>query len=307
MAATDCPQGEYFCPNECSCKIPEPTKGLLIDTMAQPETRLVRVNVNDEFTIREWSVDHNGAKVFEWSVPAEAEVTCAEITGTYDSPDMAYRQVYLKAKTADCRNFFVRTKVTATASTTATATATYDPATMTATMDGTATASMMDPNLYQQWQLVVWPAPDTHVPVMGMLIDCDADTTPRAFSVDAGASITGRTHEWATETGYAWDAPTHQWQCFELVTMNLGAFNTGYVQWQLTAKATTVECVETVPLQRSSHYTGSGPQVEDFVFTVIPSVCPAPPAGCASGLVWDSQGCNCIYPTTCPAPAAGCD
>jgi hypothetical protein len=103
-------------------------------------------------------------------------------------------------------------------------------------------------------EVVVWP---TRQPIhIGKLIELDSVPFVRNISVMGDDNFTVRVYENATETGFAWEKPMHNFTCVELKTSNLGNFTTGYEQWYFTAR--DQDCEETVPLVRSNHSSTPG-------------------------------------------------
>lgn len=124
--------------------------------------------------------------------------------------------------------------------------------------------------------MVVWPERDADF--IGSLYDLDEGD--RTINALGQSQFTVRASEKATETGYAFLEPVHEYECVTLDDDNYGNFVTGYRQLVFTAKDDELKCSETVDLVHSEHSSTPG-VVETIQIFVEKKACPA--ATCPEG------------------------
>lgn len=237
----------------CMCEsLPEPM-GFLIDYSVTPYANLTRVNLGEEFTIREWAIEGQAGE-FEWAM--EGEPKCFMPTFQYADPEGRFMQVSLNASVPDCEDNFFR----------------YQKHTN-KTVNFTVT-------------MKVWP--EREAPVNGDLFDLDVNTS-RALNLVGQQNLTVRVDERATETGFAWHAPVHNYSCMELVETNYGNFTTGYYQYLFHVNDS--DCQEVIPLVHTEHSATPG-MVEDLVISVTKKPCDL--MDCPAGEIQDLYTCGCV-------------
>jgi len=211
------------------------------------------LNVGQLVTFREWAVE--GKYAYSWTIPSKMQ--CLDLvgepyTGTY------YQQIVLKAKTPDCKL--------------------------------STSFKKLDETSSLNFNFIVWA---TRVPpVEGKLVELDTldwDMTPaQFFEMQKNELITFRANE-KPEGGFAWEAPAGKFVCVELVTTNLGNFNTKYAQWVFKALDMDRDCTQDVPLKR--------PGEEKSSFTVVMQVkqghCAAPTPPCEKGFIQNLALTSC--------------
>jgi len=144
---------------------------------------------------------------------------------------------------------------------------------------------------FKTWTTTVWPTATP--PIEGTLVDLDTLPTT-TVTVRGGSSITIRTSERATSTGYMFNdlASDTTFTCLTLVTSNLGNFNVGYKQYHFIAKDDELTCSESLTFTKSVHATSPGTPFL-LAVTVEKAFCSAEIV-CATGETVNAYTCLCM-------------
>lgn len=208
-AYAQCPAGEVQDAYFCGCVAAPVEEGIIYDFDLDERNRVARVRVGEFFTMRE-SANTTDGRTYTWELPESFNLSCVQEVSRDDTG--YYRQVVFEAMEGNCSHSANRTAV-----------------------------GDISVNQTIEWR--VYPTEDP--PRTGTVFDMDLDTD-RDIELKKNTYLTVRMNEAATDHGYAWIEPVHEFNCVTMVNDNFGDFITGYKNWVFLANDVSSHCTDTV-------------------------------------------------------------